>query len=159
VSHDALRRLGVFFPGDKVIYVPDDPFSYEEHAVVIKVASDNGPREANGHVQVRFDGRAAEPGAPTALVRDAGTVLWVWGKQLRHRQDLMREQALRRLRDPGVHLQTVVQAWALGAGIVRRDGDPLCGASGGKMVRAEARVTCPGCREKMKTTPRAGERR
>jgi hypothetical protein len=73
--------------------------------------------------------------------------------------DVSREEALRRLRNPDVHLQTVVQAWAHDAGIVERDGDPLCGASGGKMVRAEARVTCLDCREKMKTLPRAGERR
>ncbi len=159
MSHDALKRLGVFSVGDQVIYVPDDPFSFEEYAVVIQVARDSGPREANGHVQVRFDGRSAEPGAPTALVRDAGTVLWVPGKQLRHRQDLMREQALRRLRDPGVHLPTRVEMWAHDAGIVTRDGDPLCGAPSGQMVRAEARVTCPGCREKMKTLPREGERR
>ena len=159
MSHDALRRLGVFCPGDKVVYVANDPFSYDEHAVVLKVASDNGPREANGHVQVRFDGRVAEPAGPTASGRSAGTVLWVPGKQLRHRQDLMRERALRQLQDPGVHLPTRVEMWAHDAGIVTRDGDPLCGAAGGQMVRAEARVTCPGCREKMKALPRAGERR
>jgi hypothetical protein len=37
VSHDALKRLGVFAVGDRVIYVPDDPFSDEEYAVVIEV--------------------------------------------------------------------------------------------------------------------------
>lgn len=65
-----------------------------------------------------------------------------------------RREALHRLREPGVHLQTVVQAWAHNAGVVERDGDPLCGAPSGPMTRAEARVTCPECREMMKTLPR-----
>ena len=70
-----------------------------------------------------------------------------------------KEEALRRLRDPDVHFPTIVQMWAHDAGIVTRDGDPLCGAAGVQMVRAEARVTCPRCREMMKTLPREGERR
>lgn len=65
------------------------------------------------------------------------------------RGEMGREEALRRLRDV-VHLQTVVQAWQHDRGMVEREGDPVCGASGGKMVLAEARVTCPACRERMR---------
>jgi hypothetical protein len=61
-------------------------------------------------------------------------------------QRLRREDALRRLQEV-VHLQTVLQAYSRAEGIVGREGDPLCGASGGKMVLAEARVTCPACRK------------
>lgn len=150
-GHDALRRLGVFSPGDKVIYTPDDPFSFEEYAVVLRLADDGGPREKNGHVKVRLEGsvdrRSASDGARPRTV-------WVFRSRLRHRDDLMRERALRRLQDPDVHLQTVMQAWAHDAGVVERNGDPLCGATGGRMVRAEARVTCPACRKLMEELPR-----
>jgi hypothetical protein len=65
-----------------------------------------------------------------------------------------REEALRRLQEV-VHLQTVLQAYARTEGIVDREGDPLCGANGGKMVLAEARVTCSACRKLMEELPRA----
>lgn len=82
----------------------------------------------------------------------------VWIQQLaiaQHEEALRdkRDEALRRLQDV-VHLQTAVQAWAHDVGVVERGGDPLCGSSGGQMVRAEARVTCPKCRELMEMLPR-----
>lgn len=66
------------------------------------------------------------------------------------------QESLRRLRDPGIHLPTVVEMWERNVGISERDGDPLCGASGvgAQMTRAEARVTCSKCRELMETLPR-----
>jgi hypothetical protein len=84
VGHDALRRLGVFFPGDKVIYVPEDPFSYEEYAVVIMLASDGGPRENNGHVQVRLEG-SVMPGSGLGANGARPRNRWVPRNQLRHR--------------------------------------------------------------------------
>jgi hypothetical protein len=69
-------------------------------------------------------------------------------------------ESLRRLRAPGIHLPTVVEMWDPNVGMIsERDGDPLCGVSsvGVQMTRAEARVTCPKCRELMKTLPRRDE--
>jgi hypothetical protein len=145
---EALRRLGAFSVDDKVLFWSGDHADDEEYAIVVETEE--------ARIRVRF--------TEMAMQRSSGVTepcfRWTTADHLRHDQsDLRREEALRRLRDPGVHLQTVVEAWAHDAGIVERDGDPLCGATGGKMVRAEARVTCLDCREKMKTLPRAGERR
>lgn len=83
--------------------------------------------------------------------------VWIQQLAMTQREEALRDkrdEALKRLRDPDVHLQTVVQAWAHNAGVVEREGDPLCGVPSGPMTRAEARVTCPKCRELMETLPR-----
>lgn len=84
--------------------------------------------------------------------------VWIQQLAISQREEALRDkrdEALKRLRDV-VHLQTVVQAWAHDVGVVERDGDPICGSSGGQMVRVEARVTCSKCRELMKKLPQSG---
>lgn len=149
---EALKRLGVFLVDDRCVFTPLSELDDEQYVVVLKTADDLGPPVTRGLLQVRVEDEAWADGRPI--------IKWVSPHQLRHREDLLRQQeALRRLRDPGVHLQTVVQAWAHNAGVVEREGDPLCGVPSGPMTRAEARVTCPKCRELMETLTRRDDER
>lgn len=68
MTHDALKRLGVFVVDDHVVHVPDDPFNMEEAAVVIDT---DGKR-----VKVRFD---SHPARHSELFEE-----WVAPERLRH---------------------------------------------------------------------------
>lgn len=68
MTHDALKRLGVFVVDDHVVHMPDDPFTMEEAAVVIGT---DGKR-----VKVRFDSR---PARHSELFEE-----WVAPERLRH---------------------------------------------------------------------------
>jgi hypothetical protein len=72
MTHDALKRLGVFVVDDLVIHVPDDPFTMEEAAVVIDT---DGKR-----VKVRFD---SHPAPHSELFEE-----WVAPKRLRHNHSM-----------------------------------------------------------------------
>lgn len=71
MTHDALRRLGVFSVGDEVLYRSDDDADDEEPAVVVEMYE-----LGSSYIRIRF----------TAFTGPSGKIehLWTRAENLRH---------------------------------------------------------------------------